>query len=75
MHGNVWELVQDCWHDNYRGAPGDGSAWTSRGNCSLRVVRGGSWYFLLGGLRSADRDVETRWYRSLSLGFRLAQDM
>ena len=42
MAGNVWEWVQDCYHDNYDGAPTDGSAWTS-GDCSLRVVRGGSW--------------------------------
>ena len=29
VHGNVWEWVEDCWHDSYRGAPTDGSAWTS----------------------------------------------
>ena len=27
MHGNVWEWVQDCWHDSYSGAPADGRAW------------------------------------------------
>jgi formylglycine-generating enzyme required for sulfatase activity len=27
MHGNVWEWVQDCYHDSYTGAPIDGSAW------------------------------------------------
>src|SRR5262249_20320982 len=32
--GNVWEWVQDCWHDNYNGAPTDGSAWG--GNCDRR---------------------------------------
>ena len=42
MHGNVWEWVQDCWNGNYRGAPTDGSAWES-GDCSERVLRGGSW--------------------------------
>jgi formylglycine-generating enzyme required for sulfatase activity len=26
MHGNVWEWVQDEWHDSYDGAPLDGSA-------------------------------------------------
>lgn len=30
MHGNVWEWVQDCWHDNYDGAPQDGSSWTAK---------------------------------------------
>lgn len=45
MSGNVWEWTEDCWHDNYTGAPGDGSAWIAGGSCSWsRVVRGGSWY-------------------------------
>ena len=42
VHGNVWEWVEDCWNDSYRGAPSDGSAW-ERGDCSSRVYRGGSW--------------------------------
>ena len=43
MHGNVWEWVADCWHENYARAPRDGTAWTSGGNCGRRVLRGGSW--------------------------------
>ena len=43
MHGNVWEWIQDCYNDSYSGAPSDGSAWES-GNCSERVLRGGSWF-------------------------------
>ena len=41
MHGNVQEWVQDCWNDNYAGAPTDGSAWAS-GDCSSRrsIARG-----------------------------------
>ena len=31
VHGNVWEWVEDCWHDGYGGAPGDGRAWTVGG--------------------------------------------
>jgi formylglycine-generating enzyme required for sulfatase activity len=42
MHGNVWEWCQDHWHDNYQGAPIDGSAWTGSNN--ICVLRGGSWY-------------------------------
>ena len=45
VHGNVSEWVEDCWNDNYRGAPTDGSAWTV-GDCSRRVLRGGSWGYL-----------------------------
>ena len=40
--GNVWEWTEDCWSDSYAGAPTNGSAWQS-GDCSLRVLRGGSW--------------------------------
>ena len=54
MVGNVWQWVQDCYHDDYNGAPTDGSAWTS-GNCSRRVVRGGSWIGVPRPLRSAVR--------------------
>lgn len=44
MSGSVWEWTDDCWHDNYNGAPRDGSAWTTGESCSWsRVVRGGSW--------------------------------
>jgi formylglycine-generating enzyme required for sulfatase activity len=42
MSGNVWEWVQDCWHDNFVGAPADGSVWKG-GECPKRVMRGGSW--------------------------------
>src|SRR5512132_2381056 len=27
MHGNVWEWVEDVYHDSYKGAPTDGTAW------------------------------------------------
>ncbi len=74
MHGNVDEWVQDCWNDNYEGAPTDGSAWTS-GDCSLRVVRGGSWDLNAWALRSAARFWYGRAGRNAdALGFRLAQD-
>nr|WP_292994085.1 formylglycine-generating enzyme family protein [Nitrosomonas sp.] len=45
MLGNVSEWTEDCWHENYQGVPVDGSAWreANRGDCTRRVVRGGSW--------------------------------
>ncbi len=76
MHGNVWEWVQDCWNDSYKGAPKDGSALTS-GDCSLRVIRGGSRYSVPENLRSAYRDRAGRTSRAPrddGMGFRLAQD-
>jgi len=55
MHGNVWEWCQDVWHDNYHGAPTDGSAWESGGRTSRRMFRGGSWTSFPGSCRSAFR--------------------
>ena len=56
MHGNVWEWVQDVWHDNYQGEPPkDGSAWTVGGDQARRVLRGGSWGSTPQILRSAIR--------------------
>ena len=43
VHGNVYEWVEDCWYGSYGGAPRDGNAWTT-GDCTLRVLRSGSWY-------------------------------
>ena len=73
MHGNVWEWVQDCWHESYRRAPSDGTAWTSGGDCSLRVLRGGSWYYNPRYLRSANRDWNTTGNRLNISGFRVAR--
>src|SRR5690606_9743986 len=42
LAGNVSEWVADCWHDGYRRAPSDGSAWVNPG-CRDQVIRGGSW--------------------------------
>ena len=46
MSGNVDEWLEDCRqpHWNYVGAPPDGSAWTTGGDCSLRIIRSGGWY-------------------------------
>jgi len=54
MHGNVWEWCQDEWHNNYEGAPTDGSAWET-GKGSYRVIRGGCWYSYAQHCRSARR--------------------
>ena len=72
MHGNVNEFVQDCWNDDYEGAPADGSAWED-GNCSRRVIRGGSWHGYPGYLRSAYRCRSGPAFGHRTLGFRLAR--
>jgi formylglycine-generating enzyme required for sulfatase activity len=74
MHGNVWEWVEDSWHDNYEGAPADGSVWIE-GKDSARVVRGGSWYSRPGSLRSAFRNWNPPGIRGNSIGFRLARTL
>jgi formylglycine-generating enzyme required for sulfatase activity len=74
MAGNVWQWVQDCYHDDYNGAPTDGSAWTD-GDCSRRVVRGGSWYGSPQGLRAADRLGDATVFRSDNLGFRVGRTL
>lgn len=73
MHGNAWEWMQDCWTPHYKGAPADGSAWTA-GDCSSRVVRGGSWYYDASWLRSPYRGKVGAASRTVNIGFRLARD-
>ncbi len=74
MHGNVFEWVQDCWNGSYSGAPSNGGAWTS-GDCSRRVLRGGSWFNLPRYLRSAYRYGSASDNRDNSLGFRVARTL
>ena len=71
--GNVWEWTADCWNKSYAGAPSNGGAWES-GECTRRVLRGGSWYFIPRYLRSASRLRNTAGNR-VSSGFRLARTL
>ena len=76
MLGNVWEWVEDCWHENYKGSPPDGRAWMS--GCEAKdsaVVRGGSWDVSARYFRSANRGGLNRPYRDITYGFRLARDL
>ena len=75
MHGNVLEWVEDCWHGDYKEAPGDGSAWTSGGKCSERVLRGGSWNRNPSNLRSAYREGNSTGDRNSVSGFRVARTL
>lgn len=71
MHGNVWEWCQDHWHENYQGAPTDGSAWIEGGDSDRRLLRGGSWYSDPSYCRSAYRSRYSADLRLNLIGFRL----
>ena len=75
MLGNVWEWVADCGHVSYKGAPSDGDAWTSGGDCSERVLRGGSLSLRPRVLRSALRTMTVIFKRHRNIGFRVARDL
>ena len=75
MHGNVWEWVQDVVHDNYEGAPVDGSAWEADGDTSRRILRGGSWLYHPRYLRSALRNGFSTVLSNDIVGFRVARTL
>jgi formylglycine-generating enzyme required for sulfatase activity len=75
MHGNVFEWVEDPWHDSYKGAPTGGSPWVEDGDANLRVVRGGSWNSVPQLLRAAGRVGSSADNRDDYLGFRLARTL
>ena len=75
MHGNVWEWVQDVVHDNYDGAPLDGSAWEEGGDQHRRILRGGSWLYAPRYLRSALRNGFSSVLANDIVGFRVVREL
>jgi formylglycine-generating enzyme required for sulfatase activity len=75
MHGNVWEWVEDDYHESYEGAPDDGSAWVDKPRGTIRVMRGGSWSGVARDCRSANRSFYWPVSRDDDLGFRLARSL
>ena len=77
MHGNVWEWCLDEWHENYEGAPADGSAWVggddvkSADSDKSRLLRGGSWGLYPRGCRSAVRYPNLPDYAHFVIGLRV----
>jgi formylglycine-generating enzyme required for sulfatase activity len=74
IYGNVWEWVEDCYHDGYLNAPANGSAWLSE-NRTRRVIRGGSWLYDLQKAWSTGR----QWFPSdkgrEDIGIRIARTL
>jgi formylglycine-generating enzyme required for sulfatase activity len=75
MHGNVWEWVEDCWHESYVGASTDGSAWATGCSGNYRVLRGGSALSFPQHGGASFRHKDSPESRALSMGFRLARDL
>src|SRR5882724_7824079 len=73
-HGNVFEWVEDCWNDNFNGAPSDGAAWLT-GDCKIRVQRGGAWGYPRTYLRIAVRGRQGQAYRYINAGVRVAREI
>lgn len=74
MHGNVAELVADCWNPSYDDAPTAGEAWMT-GDCRLAPVRGGSWADAEENLRVTARQPQLRNGRANRIGFRIAKSI
>lgn len=74
MLGNVWEWTEDCWNEDYRGAPTRGEP-RRDGDCARRVVRGGAWGNGPGNVRSADREWYDAAERGSGAGFRVARTL
>jgi formylglycine-generating enzyme required for sulfatase activity len=70
VHGYLWEWCADSWHDDYRGAPADGSAWSNGGDSERRVLRGGSWKDPAEQLTSTNRRPAARTTKDDAIGLR-----
>jgi formylglycine-generating enzyme required for sulfatase activity len=74
MAGNVWQMTADCRHPTLEGAPTDGSAWID-GACDSRIARGGWYGSMARGSKVTTRSAYADGFRSMALGFRLAEDL
>ena len=72
VSGNVWEWLEDVWHDNYEGAPSDGSAWVS-GDGNMRLIHGGAWNYSDNWLRCSYRSGSNTSYKYFDKGFRISR--
>ncbi len=74
MLGNAWEWTLDCWVDNYRAAPPDGSP-RMNGDCSRRVLRGGGYKDGPDSSRAANRNKDPITDRDPDNGFRVVREL
>jgi formylglycine-generating enzyme required for sulfatase activity len=74
MNGSVWEWVSDCWHNSFKDAPADGRSW-DQPNCTVRVIRGGSWREGAAYMVSSTRFKYDASVRHSQNGFRVARSL
>lgn len=74
MNGGVWEWVSDCWHSSFKDAPADARTWDEP-NCSVRVIRGGSWREGNAYMVSSTRFKYDASVRHSQNGFRVARSI
>jgi formylglycine-generating enzyme required for sulfatase activity len=67
--------VQDAVHENYEGAPPDGSAWEEGGDQARRILRGGSWLYHPRYLRAALRNGFSSGLSNDIVGFRVVREL
>jgi formylglycine-generating enzyme required for sulfatase activity len=76
IFGNAYQWTSDCDHSDYKGAPVDGAAWTTK--CIFDyfyVTRGSSWGGMPGSLRSAWRWAYGGRFAFDMVGFRVARTL
>ncbi len=74
MSGNFLEWTQDCWNENYAGAPRDGTARTT-GSCHMRAQRGSAWNVNPSSVRAAFRFWDDASVRRGYFGFRAVRSL
>jgi formylglycine-generating enzyme required for sulfatase activity len=72
MHGTVWEWTGSVYDTNYGGAE---QRRADANESDYRVVRGGSWVYSPGRLRSASRFRYSPDDRNSGLGFRISRSL
>lgn len=72
VHGNAWEMVEDCWNSDLNFNSRNGRATTWRGDCSERAIRGGGWNSTALQSRLAARIALNSTVATNTVGFRVA---
>jgi len=72
--GNVFEWTRDCYHNNYKNAPTDGSVWEG-GDCSVRIARGGAYASPASSMRASNREKFKSNQGRDHIGIRLVREL